>query len=598
MKKKCDHIEDLYNAHKAGVSIVAVMLALFYIWTNDYPFIFPKESSAWLWLELMFFVLTVFTCKRWRLSTAVWLGVGMILVYSNKAKSDLIQYPVTEMDIKILAENPSGFFDALGVSRLYQYIGFVTVLIVVAYFTYKSSCRLFRNSDRKKNIMIELAVLIMIATFSFKIFSSFYMEYGDFIYENRSKFLSNLNLWAPDGMISASQRLTALGFLSYSHSADKQKQFNYIKNLKKTEKVVDREAIERVASKYLGASQDDKQLPNIVFILAESTFNPNSAFSLDKKVSNTLFNPSPGAEGGVMHVSAVGGGTWKTEFETVTGIDSRLFGFAGEYTHVSLSPYVKKSFASYLTNMGYDTRVFYPVGGHFYGARNAYKNYGFKRFSDAVDLDLEKDWSKFSDERMAERIIEEFPTDSKKPFYYYAVTLEAHSPYPCKDFDRASQFYTSFTADPDYDKNCKLNEYLLRVSSTEKGVEKIVNSLRSIEKKTGRPFIFAVFGDHQPHEFNHDEFDANRSSYSKFFTFYKIVKSESVHIPKLEKGFHATLIPSIVSTGIVSSPGNIYLPENFYIYEKCGTVADLYSCPDLSVLTSVYSQYIKGDWFK
>lgn len=50
--------------------------------------------------------------------------------------------------------------------------------------------------------------------------------------------------------------------------------------------------------------------------------------------------------------------------ETITN-PSRLFGYAGYYTHVELGPYVKGSIATYLKARGYQTLALYPVEGKF-----------------------------------------------------------------------------------------------------------------------------------------------------------------------------------------------------------------------------------------
>jgi len=595
MRSIRDNLVHLYEMHKTTVFIVVVMLSLYYIWLMDYLFIFPKESSSWLWLQLLLFSFTIFNCKRWRLSAFIWLTVSMLLLHANKVKCNLLQFPLTEMDIKILTENPVGFFDAIGIARWSQYSGFLIVLLTVIYGLHKVLLKIFFHDNRIK-VFVEFTVLAVIIAFSFKVLTWFYFDYGSYVYEDRQRILDMKSLWSPDGMVSASKQLSAIGFLSYAHAASNQKEFKYSNNLTPTNTFVAKQAIDTVAARYLVPPKVGRQSPNIVFILAESSFNPNVAFRLNKSVSNSLFAATEGSEGGIMHVSAVGGGTWKTEFETVTGVDSRLFGFAGEYTHVSLSPFVKKTFASYLEQKGYATRVFYPVKANFYGAKTAYRNYGFKRFDDALDLKLELDWTKFSDQKLAERIVADMPDNQDKPFFHYILTLEGHSPYICRNFTQTTPFPVELTGDSDFAKNCKLNEFILKMSSTEKGVAKIIDRLRAIEEKSGRPFIAVIFGDHQPIDLVREEFNKNRSTNSQKHTFYKIIKSKSVVLPKLGNEFHATLIPSLVSTAVADSAEQIYLPENFYIYEKCGNLDDITSCPEISILTKAYKQYVSGEW--
>src|SRR5262245_62227336 len=64
------------------------------------------------------------------------------------------------------------------------------------------------------------------------------------------------------------------------------------------------------------------------------------------------------------------GGSWVTEFEVITGVDSRIFGYHGFYTHFYIAPKVKNSFVEYLVRKGYKTAAFYPVEGSFYNAED------------------------------------------------------------------------------------------------------------------------------------------------------------------------------------------------------------------------------------
>ena len=103
-------------------------------------------------------------------------------------------------------------------------------------------------------------------------------------------------------------------------------------------------------------------LPNIIVVQAESTFDPNDTFTLVAPVSNSLFysvqGPRPNDPKvhfrGPALANVIGGGSWVSEFEVLTGMDSRLFGIAGRYTHVSLSALSRHTFPRYLRDRGYE----------------------------------------------------------------------------------------------------------------------------------------------------------------------------------------------------------------------------------------------------
>lgn len=343
-------------------------------------------------------------------------------------------------------------------------------------------------------------------------------------------------------------------------------------------------------------NSDINLMPNIVFMFAESTFDLNSVLLLNKKIDNSLFIPGDDRLGGLLHVTPFGGASWRTEFETVTGLDSRLFGFLGQYAHSSLSPHIKQSFVTHLKEKyGYFTEVFYPVSGKFFSAGFGYKNYGFDSFRDGSELGFIENWYEFSDEIMADVVVREMRTDLSAPFFNYVVLLENHGPHPCKNFTHEDQLKVKFASDNSFEGNCELNEYVKRVQSAEVAYKKILGKLKDIEEKTGRPFIIVTFGDHQINfRGTSDQKNRNQEISSPYYTFYLIEASKKIKLPKINKTFHASFLPTLISTIIAKNVDDIYLPENIYVFDKCGDTEDLQACDNnISPLLDSYKRYIK-----
>ncbi len=186
---------------------------------------------------------------------------------------------------------------------------------------------------------------------------------------------------------------------------------------------------------------------------------------------------------------AIGGGTWISEFETITGIPSRLFGYAGYYTHVELAPYVKASLATYLKARGYQTLALYPVEGKFYGSRAAYGHYGFDRFYDGEDIKIKEPWFA-EDTEIIEKYLAKFnETDKSKPVFSFMLTMENHSPHPCPRFGGEKEMPYRFTGETNARGTCELNEYIARYRSTETAIAMLEQALQAREKTTGRPYV-------------------------------------------------------------------------------------------------------------
>lgn len=564
-------------------SVLLLLAAAILVAWHCFPPSVYKLSYLWLWLQLLLLVMIIF--PRPLIGIGIWAGMIGALNYANIVKIELVQFPITHQDLMITVSNPTGFLDAIGMSRPRQLLLYILIFIVVGAALFYRRRR--NPSDAQwyqlpAKALLAPTVAILAAS---AIFGKFYSDYGNHLSEHRREFLQTASGWHSDNPIHAIRKLSGVGFLAFSYGAA----LSDLENIKRFAARAPSEntsALENMADGFFLNSTPAAKQPNIVFILAESTFDPNAVFRLSKPVSNSLFERRTGEIGGLLHVTAVGGGTWKTEFETISGMDSRLFGFLGEYAHSALSPYIKKTFATYLKNRGYETGAFYSTEGNFFNARNAYKSYGFDRFEDARQLGLSVDWTKFSDEKMASVIVERFSSARDSPFFYYTTFLENHSPHVCHNF---LQDGVRFAGRPLPEDQCQLNEYLRKLKSTEKGFEQIIAKLREVERNTGRPFIAVIFGDHQPNSFVTPAFDPYRTRLSKHETFYKIVKSSDIHIPEIEGPFHASLLPTLISSALVSDPRQVYMPESLYAQKKCGNAAPSRVCMRSDVLFAAYS---------
>jgi Sulfatase len=288
-----------------------------------------------------------------------------------------------------------------------------------------------------------------------------------------------------------------------------------------------------------------------------------------------------------LRVNVIGGGSWVTEFEVITGVDSRIFGYQGFYTHFYIAPKVKNSFVEYLARKGYKTAAFYPVEGSFYNAQKAFSSYGFKEFIDGRALALPADWGSLIDRDIIKAVIEHSAFKSSGPFFYFIGTSENHGPHPCRSFASDQQFLTAFEAKVSFEKNCQLNEYLKRAVSTSDGFELVLKQLRQIERETGRPFVLLVYGDHQPWSFTDGvysiaggtaaeqgfkNFADVRNGADGYHTFFHLLASDHTVVRTLFKEPPpASLLPTLASAFVATSYDDLYLPINFLAFASCGS---------------------------
>jgi hypothetical protein len=386
--------------------------------------------------------------------------------------------------------------------------------------------------------------------------------------------------WVPDVARHLSKKLGTVPYLLLVYRIDDATVGEFFVGASKS--VPGERLLRESSRRYVNPSPvDPAKLPNIIAVLAESTFDPARAFLLNRKLSNQIMVRSVQTQSlGPLYVNVIGGGTWVTEFEAITGLDSRLFGLSGYYSHASLSHFLKPSFATYLRQHGYGTLAFYPASGAWLDARRAFTNYGFQRFYDSFDLGRGAG-RKQSDVDIANDVMRLLEESQPAPFFAFVSTNENHSPHPCLHFKKEA-LVTTLARTDDFPLNCALNEYIRRMESTAKAFQKLTTYLEGVERQTGRPFVILIFGDHQPYTFTYSPNDLSWPVF-KWYDYWPFrvgsARETVFHIRSSVQGKvtccdvppPATLLPSLLSAYVAADEGDLYLRENFYLYAECGS---------------------------
>ena len=541
------------------------------------------HSMVGAWLRFTsaptFLVLLLLACGLlrpvfWPLALALASLVTGFLYYVNRTKIALTQLPVTFIDFAILAKDPQGFFNAMYFSKTKSLalLAAAAGVLLAAGFMVVYSCARPKLMVRRPRMVQIGSMTIFLALLS--LFAGFYVRSVDAYLQKRTF------AWNPTGVAKLSGQLGVYGFLLYSYALDRSHTGAYFTRGFDTPPPTPEEIADAARLFVHLHAPGPRDLPNIMIVLAESTFDFNAAFKLSHPVRNELFEANDDTRAlGPIYPNAIGGGTWLSEFETLVGMDERLFGYAGYYTHSSLSPFVKKSFVTYLRGKGYSTITFYPTEGDFYNARSAFTRYGFERFVDVRGLGIKGHW-RATDADIAEAVIargglERLP----EPFFAYVDFLENHAPHPCDHFKEASQFFTTFAGPAGFGQNCELNEYIRRAKSSEEGFKRLLAFMRETRARTGRPYVLLVFGDHQPHTFTSSDPGWTRYDYTGFRTdvsprqtFFHVMSSLPDVMSCCRAGIpHLSLLPTLLSAYTATAPEDLYLGVNFFVYQHCGS---------------------------
>ncbi|MDE2364502.1 MAG: LTA synthase family protein [Hyphomicrobiales bacterium] len=497
----------------------------------------------------------------------VWLAAGFV----NAGKISLTEMPLTYLDLRIAAANPSGFLGAMKISP-FAVVGVAALVAIGAGALANWRLSHIRWAEARANVFPRAIAVALAAALAGLSMTQLSRRLETAIAGHEYADIANM----PDGLLLISRKIGVVPFLALTARYDATSTSPF-------RRLAGEEAIAATgaAPDWLarGAARPGEQQPDIVVVLLESTFDLPRIFDVTPAMRSDFFPASgKGQLQGELGVDAIGGGTWISEFEAITGIPSRLFGYAGYYTHVALAPYVKASLATWLKQRGYRTLALYPVEGKFYGARAAYGHYGFDTYLDGVDLKIEKPWYAEDTDIVSRYIGVLQKTDTTRPLFAFALTMENHSPHPCTRFGSEAEMPYRFVGATNARGTCELNEYIARYRSTETAIAMLESALRDREKKTGRPYVLAVFGDHQPNSFTGTAKTPfwSPNDYSKLrrgpndVTFYQIRSSAPSPFATSRLDASIVMLPTLVSAYVARDARDMYLPGNFAVLAGCG----------------------------
>jgi phosphoglycerol transferase MdoB-like AlkP superfamily enzyme len=134
---------------------------------------------------------------------------------------------------------------------------------------------------------------------------------------------------------------------------------------------------------------------------------------------------------GFLTVPAIGAGTANTEFEILTGMNSKDFG-AGEYPYKTiLTSRPCESLAQILRRDGYSTHAIHNNRAKFYSRDEVYPNLGFETFTSLeymTDIErTETNWAK--DGILVDEIIKALNSTPGRDFVF-TISVQGHGKYP------------------------------------------------------------------------------------------------------------------------------------------------------------------------
>ena len=187
-------------------------------------------------------------------------------------------------------------------------------------------------------------------------------------------------------------------------------------------------------------------------------------------------------------VEGVGGPSWFTEYNVLTGLSVRSYGrFATSVTRIAAGR-VGRGLPLSLSRCGYKTFSLYPFYGAFLGSRAFQTTVGIEHYLDMVDLgtrDFEADSFYFD---QAIKIIDR--ERGNGPLFLYVYTVANHFPWDTRLRPELTPNWRDLGNAPDVD------EYIRRQGMTAHDYSALLERLT--QEFPAESFLIVRYGDHQP----------------------------------------------------------------------------------------------------
>ncbi|PHV70496.1 hypothetical protein CS063_10430 [Sporanaerobium hydrogeniformans] len=273
---------------------------------------------------------------------------------------------------------------------------------------------------------------------------------------------------------------------------------SFLSTFRKAPEQYSKETIEEIMAGMNEAPVDDEDMPNIIMVQLEGVFDPTTlkgvTYSGDpipniRKYLNSTYS-------GRIQVPTLGGGTARTEFEVLAGINMDYLS-PGEipYNSGMVNKGPIETLAYIFKDKGYATTGIHNFEGNFYSRHTAFKNLGFDKFISMEtmnNVDRSKDYPK--DDVLVDYIKKSLESTSEKDFIF-TIAVETHGPYNY-EYDPLKTKSPIKVISNAYEKRAidQLQNYIDRLHGTDAFVGALADYIDSLTEET----ILVVYSDHYP----------------------------------------------------------------------------------------------------
>ena len=258
--------------------------------------------------------------------------------------------------------------------------------------------------------------------------------------------------------------------------------------------------------KLVGEKEDARtgnavQQPNIIVIMSEAFYDLDrleGAVSYSEDPMRPFREVCKEGISGDLYVNVYGGSTHFTEFEFLTGWNTRGMN-TGSCPYKEYFSKDQPSFARYLKEQGYQTVAIHPYNGKFWNRYVAYPRLGFDAFIDQYRMSYQEKCGYISDDSLTKEIIKQFEEKKEgSPFFCFSVSVANHIAILNGEEKENAPDQIKVTYDDalGYGPNKKrwVQEYVSGIEKSGEALQELTDYLKTQDE----PTIVVFFGDHAP----------------------------------------------------------------------------------------------------
>jgi phosphoglycerol transferase MdoB-like AlkP superfamily enzyme len=292
-----------------------------------------------------------------------------------------------------------------------------------------------------------------------------------------------------------------------------------------------------------------ESLPNIVFLQLESFIDPTeiNGLSYSEEPVPWFHDLRETFSSGYLTVPSIGAGTANTEFEVLSGMNTKFFG-PGEYPYKSILRDVPcETFAYNLKGLGYTSHAIHNHRGVFYNRNRVFANLGFDTFTSLEYMNdvtkTPRNWAR--DDVLTEQITGAMDSTEGRDFVF-AISVQGHGSYPEKAILEDPAVRVSGLAD---EAQTNAFEYYLQQV---REMDDFLRDLTETLANRSEDVILVLYGDHLPALDLGDDDMAHGSSFETEYVIW-----DNFGLEKQEKNLYAYQLTAEVEARLGLTQGTL-----------------------------------------